>query len=94
MRTRHGHVVTAVLLLIAVASRGERTMFMLYRILLRLAVAWLVIVGAVAAIAAICGAFRGHDWSVAVAVPMMVVGPAFLIGVLAWIIKPVQLQQD
>jgi hypothetical protein len=69
-------------------------MFALYRILLRLAVAWLLIVGTIAAVAAIRGAFRGHDWSVAVAVPMAVVGPAFFVAVLAWTIKQVQWTQD
>jgi hypothetical protein len=90
MRTRHSHIVTtAAFLLIAAASRGERTMLTLYRILLRLVVAWLIIVGCAVAIAALCGAFRGGDWTVAVAGPMIIVVPAFLVGVLAWIIKPV-----
>ena len=35
MRTRHAQIVTAAFLLIAAASRGERTMFTLYRILIR-----------------------------------------------------------
>jgi hypothetical protein len=73
-------------------------MFSLYRILIRLAVAWLAVVGCGAVIGVVIavtrGDFRDSDWSVAIAIPMIVVGPAFLIGVLAWIIKPVQWTQE
>ncbi len=69
-------------------------MWTLYRILMRLAVAWLVIAGCGVAIAAICGAFRGGDWTVVLAGPMIVIVPAFLAGVVAWIVKPVQWAQD
>lgn len=51
---RGRYVTTAALLLIAAASRGEGTMWTLYRILLRLAAAWGVIVGMIILIAGVC----------------------------------------
>jgi hypothetical protein len=91
MRTRHSHVLTAVLLLIAAASRGEKTMFALYRILLRMAVAWLVIARIGVAILSVALQFGAKDWGGGA---FVVFAPAFLVGVLAWIIRPVQWTQD
>ena len=56
-----------------------------YRILRRLVLAWLVIVGGLMVAAAIRGGLHGDEWNVAA---LVVFGPAFLVGVLAWIIKP------
>lgn len=61
----------------------------LYWILLRLSIAWIVVVGLIALVAAVGGAFRGHNWSVPVTVRDNG-GPALIVCVLAWIVKPAQ----
>jgi hypothetical protein len=57
----------------------------LYRLLIRLAAAWLVIMGALFALAATASGPLGFDLHMAAVV---VLGPALLVGALAWIIKP------
>ncbi len=61
------------------------SMATVYRILRRLVLAWLVIVGGLMVAAAIRGGLRGYEWNVAA---LVVFGPPFLFGTIAWILKP------
>jgi hypothetical protein len=61
------------------------TMETLHRILTRLVLAWLVIVGGLMVVAAISGGLHGYEWNVAA---LVVFGPALFVGVLAWLAKP------
>jgi hypothetical protein len=58
----------------------------LYRILIRLAVAWLAVAGIVVLIA--CAAFNVRALDVTGLLGLVVLAPAFLVGTLACTIKP------
>jgi hypothetical protein len=67
-------------------------MLTLYRILLRVAVAWAAIVGLIILIAGM--AFHSNPLELVEMLGLVALGPAALAIVLAWIIKPVQWTQE